>query len=97
MHFNNLLISPPKKHTIHSGCSSTFCMHGIFHALLSSADFFQNLTFSKILSDIRYQSVKQFQDRHSETVGANLGPNCLQRLLMTKDGTLLFIKSIFFN
>ena len=50
--------------------------------LLSSADFFSNITFSKILSrnyTIRVSnSLDTDQDRHS--VCPDLGPNCLQRL-----------------
>ena len=39
---------------------------------LSSADFFQNQMFRKIISGTPSDSVKQF--------GPDLGPNCLQRL-----------------
>ena len=48
---------------------------------LSSADSFQNLTFSKISfrNTIRVSnSLDQGQEGHS--VGPQLGPNCLQRL-----------------
>ena len=44
--------------------------------LLSSADFFQNFVFQKILSG----TLSEFdpdQDRHS--VSSDLGPSCLQR------------------
>ena len=95
MHFNNLLISLPKKHTIHSGCSSTLCTMGNFPCFCRLLTFYKNLLFQKFFQVIRlvYQSVKEFQDRHSETVGPDLGPNCLQWLLTTKVDTLLFIKS----
>ena len=54
-----------------------------FMLLLTSADFFTNLTFSKSLK-IFMKTIKVSnrlatdQDRHS--VGPDLGPNCLQRL-----------------
>ena len=53
----------------------TLCMLGNFACFLSSADFFQNQLFRKILSGIpsECQTVRI-------QVGSDLGPNCLQRL-----------------
>ena len=45
----------------------------IFHAFLSSADFFSKSTFSKILSGIASDQIRQ-------NIGPDLGPICLQRL-----------------
>ena len=52
--------------------------------LLSSADFFSKLIFSKnyfrnIIRVLVSNCLDPDQDRHS--VGPDLGPNCLQRLL----------------
>ena len=52
---------------------------------LSSADFFSKLTFSKnsFMNIIRVSnSLNPGQDRHS--VGPDLGPNCLQRLSISR-------------
>ena len=49
--------------------------------LLSSADFFKKLTFSKKFFQEHYKGVKHLdpgQDR--QNVGPDLGPNCLQRI-----------------
>ena len=57
----------------------TLCMLG--NLLLSSADFFQDELFQKILSGTPSECQNNLdtdQDRHS--VGPDLGPNCLQRL-----------------
>ena len=52
----------------------------ILHALLSSADFFQNQLFKKFFQEY-HQSVKQFGSRSGRhIVGPDLNPNCLQRL-----------------
>ena len=53
----------------------------IFHAFLSSADFFSKSTFSKnsFRNTIRVSnSLDQDQVRHF--VGPDLGPNCLQKV-----------------
>ena len=49
----------------------------IFHAFLSSADFFQ-INFLKKFFQEYHQNVKQFGP--SRFVGPDLGPNCLPRL-----------------
>ena len=56
-------------------------MLGNFSYVLSSAVFFQNHLFRKIISGIQIRVSSSFdrdQGRHS--VGPDLGPNCLQRL-----------------
>ena len=63
-------------------------MLGIFFILLlSSADFFQKLTFSKksFRNTIKVSnSLDPDQDRHF--VGPDMGPNCLQRVLAKDSG-----------
>ena len=48
--------------------------------LLSSADFFSNSTFQKILLGTLAQSYSLDPDQDRQNVGPDLGPNCLQRL-----------------
>ena len=58
-------------------------MLGNFMLLLSSDDLFSKLTFSKnpLRNPIRVSnSLDLDQDRHSVSLGFDLGPNCLQRL-----------------
>ena len=50
----------------------------IFHASLSSADFFQNQHFRKILSGISIVSNSFDPDQAQLFVRPDLGPNCLQ-------------------
>ena len=50
------------------------------HAYLSSANFFQNQLFQKILSWIPSVSNSLDPDQARHFVGPDLGPNCLQRL-----------------
>ena len=52
----------------------------ILHAFLSSADFFQNQLFRKILSGIRSVSNSFDSDQARYFVWHDLGPNCLQML-----------------
>ena len=52
------------------------CPWEIFHALLSSADYFPNHLFRKILS----LSNRLDPDQARHFVGPDLGPNCLQKL-----------------
>ena len=53
----------------------------IFHALLSSADFFSKLIFSEnsFANTIRVSNILD-PDQSRHFVGPNLGPNCLQKL-----------------
>ena len=48
---------------------------GILHIFLSSADFFQNQPFLKILSGIP----SECQTVWIQSIGSDLGQNCLQR------------------
>ena len=52
--------------------------------LLSPADFFSKITFSKILaatlSECQSVSMDRDEEQHSIFVGPDLGPNCLQRI-----------------
>ena len=50
----------------------------IFHAFMSSADFFQNELLGIFFSGIPSNSLDPDQARHF--VGPDLGPNCLQKL-----------------
>ena len=54
--------------------------------LLSSADFFQNYPFknflSGTLSECQTVLIEIRTDTMSHSVGPDLGPNCLQRLLV---------------
>ena len=54
----------------------------IFHDFLSSADFFQNQLFQKILSDRNTTRVSNSldPDQAAHFVGPDLGPNCLQKV-----------------
>ena len=53
----------------------------LLHAFLSSADFFKNQLFRKILSEIPSEcEIVWTQIRSDLFVGPDLGPNCLQRL-----------------
>ena len=52
----------------------------IFQAFLSSAIFFKNQLFRKILSEIPSVSQSLDPDQAQHFVGPDLGPNCLQRL-----------------
>ena len=56
------------------------CMLGNFHTFSSSADFFQNHPFRKILSGIPSVSNSLDPDQARHFVGPDLGPNCLQRI-----------------
>ena len=51
-----------------------------FTFFLSSADFFQNQLFRKILLGIPSVSNSLDPDQVRHVVGPDLGPNCLQRL-----------------
>ena len=51
-----------------------------FILLLSSADFFQNQLFRKILSGIPSVSYSLDPDQARQNVGPDLGPICLQKL-----------------
>ena len=44
--------------------------------LLSSADFFQNFPFQKIISG----TLSEYLDQDRRSVGPGLDPNCLQRI-----------------
>ena len=61
-----------------------FAPREIFHAFLSSPDFFlQNPLFAKILSGLRNTirvSNRLDPDQARHFVGHDLGPNCLQKL-----------------
>ena len=52
----------------------------VFHAFLSSADFYQNQLFQKILSGIPSVSNSLYPDQARHFVGPVLGPNCLKKL-----------------
>ena len=57
---------------------STLCMLG--NLLLSSADFFKINFFQKILSGTLSECQTVDPDQDQNSVGPDLGPNCLQKL-----------------
>ena len=62
-------------------------MLGIFHAFLSSADFFQNKLFEKKnFRNITKVSNSLDPDQDQRFVGPDLGPNCLSRLSADNTG-----------
>ena len=65
-----------------SGSKLFVCLLGNFYAFLSSADFFQNQPFRKILSGI--PSV-------SNSLDPDLGPNSLQTLCLLGDFIAFFV------
>ena len=56
----------------------------VFPAFLSSADFFQNQLFRKILLGIPSESNSLDPDQARHFVGPDLGPNCMQKTLVGK-------------
>ena len=62
-------------------CHSFFACWVIFHAFVSSADFFQNYFFRKksFRNTIRVSNSLD-PDQARRFVGPDLGPKCLQRL-----------------
>ena len=78
-----LLIHIQNKHVIAAVFKGlTHCILGNFACILSSADFFQNQLFWKILWGIPSESVanRLDTDQARHFVGPDLVPNCLQRL-----------------
>ena len=63
----------------------------IFHAFLSSADYFQDQLFREILSGIPSLSNSLDPDQARHFVGPDLGPNCFQQTtLVDKKLRVLF-------
>ena len=64
----------------HIGIIKLFASWVIYHAFLSSADYFK-INFFKKFSQEYHQSVIKFGSRSGPTaVGPDLSPNCLQKL-----------------
>ena len=67
----------------------TFCQLGNFVCFLWSADFFQNQLFRNSFRNTIGVSSRLDPDQARHTVGSNLVPNCLQKLLGYQQTTLV--------